>query len=296
MKKTKKYQIWYEISKIAGVMHTCIFVGRALGAKIARHCGEKHNFEGGMKRTKSEANGQKSDNSTANTKKTIFAADWGSKNWNFALTKLTKSCSATRAGSTFPKKWATFARKRCVKHQTHKERSRSHTKFKKMQVVCIRSFLQTGLGGEKCTRLEAQAVFEGGTERTHGEPNEQRSDKSKQKWQKLLLSKPFGGQKSDILMENVRSGFAKMCFPLRREAHFWKMWFEKWVRTKDACKIRFATYIFDAYSHQGLSRISFLQLARHWLVFFENHKIQVDGRFGAAGRNARGRWGRFWGG
>ena len=28
----------------------------------------------------------------------------------------------------------------------------------------------------------------------------------------------------------------------------------------------------------------------------ENHKIQVHGRFGAAGRNAQGRWGEIWGG
>ena len=31
--------------------------------------------------------------------------------------------------------------------------------------------------------------------------------------------------------------------------------------------------IFDAKSHQILVSIVFLQLARHWLLFFENHKI-----------------------
>ena len=31
--------------------------------------------------------------------------------------------------------------------------------------------------------------------------------------------------------------------------------------------------IFDANSYQGAVRIVFLLLARHWLVFFENHKI-----------------------
>ena len=51
--------------------------------------------------------------------------------------------------------------------------------------------------------------------------------------------------------------------------------------------------IFDAMSHHDPSSTIFLQLARHWLVFFENYKIQVDGGFEAAGRNARGRWGRF---
>ena len=51
--------------------------------------------------------------------------------------------------------------------------------------------------------------------------------------------------------------------------------------------------IFDASSHHDPSRTVFLQLARHWLVFFENHKIQVYGQLGSAGRNARGCWGRL---
>ena len=51
--------------------------------------------------------------------------------------------------------------------------------------------------------------------------------------------------------------------------------------------------IFDAKSHQIPPGTVFLQLARHWLVFFENHKNQGDDRFGAAGRNAQGRWGEI---
>ena len=51
--------------------------------------------------------------------------------------------------------------------------------------------------------------------------------------------------------------------------------------------------IFDAYSQHDPSRTTILQLARRWLVFFENHKIQVDAPFGSAGRNARGHWGRL---
>ena len=37
-------------------------------------------------------------------------------------------------------------------------------------------------------------------------------------------------------------------------------------------------------------KISFFQLARHWLLFFENHKIGHYSPNGAAGRNAQGRW------
>ena len=32
------------------------------------------------------------------------------------------------------------------------------------------------------------------------------------------------------------------------------------------------------------------------VLWFENHKIQVGGQFGSAGRNARGHWGEIWGG
>ena len=55
----------------------------------------------------------------------------------------------------------------------------------------------------------------------------------------------------------------------------------------------FEKQLFDANSYQGAVRISFLLLARHGLMFCENHKIQVGGQFGSAGRNARGRWGRY---
>ena len=58
-------------------------------------------------------------------------------------------------------------------------------------------------------------------------------------------------------------------------------------------KHNFANCIFDASSHQVPSGISFLPLARQPLVFFENHKNQVADRFGAAGRNAQGRWGEI---
>ena len=81
----------------------------------------------------------------------------------------------------FIKKSEQLGRKGCVKHERHKENSRLHTKFTKLQVLCILSFLQTGLGGENSTGVEPQAVSEGGKKRTHSEPNEQQSNKSKHK-------------------------------------------------------------------------------------------------------------------
>ena len=60
-KAQRKEQIVYEINKIASMMHTLIFADGALGARNARHCGEKHNFKGGRERKKSEPNEPKGD-------------------------------------------------------------------------------------------------------------------------------------------------------------------------------------------------------------------------------------------
>ena len=57
--------------------------------------------------------------------------------------------------------------------------------------------------------------------------------------------------------------------------------------------MHFATYIFNARTYQDQSGTIILHFARQPLVFFENHKNQVLASFGAAGRNARGRWGEI---
>ena len=65
------------------------------------------------------------------------------------------------------------------------------------------------------------------------------------------------------------------------------------MRPQISSKSLLTNRIFDASSHQDPSGIVFLPLARQPLVFFENHKIQVGGQFGSAGRNAQGRWGEI---
>ena len=109
----------------------------------------------------------------------------------------------------FQKKWHGIIRKRCVKHDKHKENKRLHTKFTKLQVLCILSFLQTGLGGENSTGVEPQAVSEGGKKRTHSEPNEQQSNKSKPKPQNLILFCRLGVKKVSCLIDCIRSRFSK---------------------------------------------------------------------------------------
>ena len=65
---------------------------------------------------------------------------------------------------------------------------------------------------------------------------------------------------------------------------------KKEVERKMQAKWHLEACIFDANSQQGPGDTVILQLARRWLVFIENHKNQVGAPFGAAGRNARGRW------
>ena len=82
--------------------------------------------------------------------------------------------------------------------------------------------MQTGLGGEKRTRLQPQAVFGGGTERTHSEANEQQSDKSKQNLQKLIILKPFGGQKSEIFDRKYSKSFFRNVLPTEGGEHIFE--------------------------------------------------------------------------
>ena len=145
------------------------------------------------------------------------------------LTCVFQKCACHRGrGADFTKKLPKFERKGIVKHEKHKENSRSHTTFEKLQSFCRRSFLQTGLGGEKRTRLQPQAVFEGDQERAHSEANEQQSDKSKQHLQKLIILKPFGGQKSEIFDRRYSKSFFRIVLPTEGGEHiFAKNWKNK---------------------------------------------------------------------
>ena len=113
-----------------------------------------------------------------------------------------------------------IGRKGCVKHDRHRESNELRTKFKRLQVLCIRSFLQTRLGDENSTGIKPQAVFEGGKERTHSEPNEQQSNKSEQNLQKIIFLKPLGGQKLVCLIEKARSRFFKNMLPTAGKRYF----------------------------------------------------------------------------
>ena len=68
----------------------------------------------------------------------------------------------------------------------------------------------------------ARDGFEGGKERTHSEPNEQQSDKSEQNLQKVIFSKPFGDQKSDIVDRKCSKSSCKDVLPTARRSTFLK--------------------------------------------------------------------------
>ena len=103
------------------------------------------------------------------------------------LTCVFQKCACHRGqGANFTKNDKKTERKGIEKHEKQKENRRSQTTLEKLQSFCRRSFLQTGLGSEKRTRLQPQAVFGWGKERTHSEANEQRSDKIERKLQKWL--------------------------------------------------------------------------------------------------------------
>ena len=59
----RRQQIAHETYKIEGVMHAVVYVERALEAKCARDSSRRRFLKGGLERTKSEANEQRSDKS-----------------------------------------------------------------------------------------------------------------------------------------------------------------------------------------------------------------------------------------
>ena len=91
------------------------------------------------------------------------------------------------------------------------------TKFTKMQVCCMQSFLLT-----VTWRRKVHGTREGDMKRTNSEPNEQWSDKGEQKWQTRLLWRPFGGQKSDFFNEKCSKSVSKIMLPTAARNTFLK--------------------------------------------------------------------------
>ena len=102
------------------------------------------------------------------------------------------------------------------------------------------------------------------------------------------------GPKSEFLKAKCLEPFFKNVLPTEGGEHIFEN--KKKVARKMQAKWHLEACIFDANSQQGPWDIIFLQLARRWLVFFENHIIQVHGGWGRPGGMRGGAGGRFEGG
>ena len=118
---------------------------------------------------------------------------------DFAFVPLSKSCFPPRAGSIFSENEMIFCKKSCSKHGRHKENSRSYTKLTKLLQRCIHSFLLTGLWGRKMhgTAARSNILMRAWSEKIA--IGTAKRAKRANTITKMLLSRPFGGQKDKIV-------------------------------------------------------------------------------------------------
>ena len=85
---------------------------------------------------------------------------------------------------------------------------------------------------------------------------------------------PFGGQKSEIFERKYSKSFFNIVLPMRARSTFFKKCdaeSELYHKNHERCILKLA---FLMQSRIMIRPEQFLlQLARHWLLFFENHKI-----------------------
>ena len=148
--------------------------------------------------------------------------------------------------------------------------------------------------GSRRRKLDvSQAVFEGDTERAHSEANEQQSDKSKHNLQKVIILNPFGGQKSEMFDRRCSKSFSKMCFPPQPGSTFLQTIGKKNDVMQRCMQNAFCNLHFRCKFAPMSVQHSFFAFRSASAERNENHKNRPADRFGAAGRNARGRWGRY---
>ena len=125
-----------------------------------------------------------------------------------------------RREAVFQKKRQKVSRNGCVQHERHKENNNLHKKFRKLQVLCIPSFFQTGLGGESCTGVELEAVFEGAWSEHIANRTSNLTTRAGNNYKICYLFCRLGVEKVILLIEGARSRFSEICFPQQREALF----------------------------------------------------------------------------
>ena len=126
--------------------------------------------------------------------------------------------------------------------------------------------------------------------RKNSDRNGQKSEKSKYNENKCSIWGRLGGKKVKNMIESAWSCFLKMCFPLRREALFWKKAMRKvsWnikIMKVVSCSLHF----WHKFTSMSVQHSFFAPRSALASVFWKSQN-QPCGHFGSAGRNARGRW------
>ena len=156
----------------------------------------------------------------------------------------------------------------------------------------MRSFLLTGLRVLKMHKsLAIIKIPKGSRSGKIAIGTARRAIRANQMGNSGVFEAAWGGRKWKN-WSNVLEVVFRKCAPHCSEKHFFeKMWCEKWVRSWKSWKRHLEGCIFYADSHHDPSVADFYQLARHWLLFFENHKIspalilgRPGGMRGGAGR------------
>ena len=83
-------------------------------------------------------------------------------------------------------------------------------------------FCKRGMEAKAARDCSHRLFLTGGKKRTHSEPNEKQSNKSKQKWQNIIFLKPCGGQKKDFFDRMYSKSFFRNVLPAAARSTFFK--------------------------------------------------------------------------
>ena len=83
-------------------------------------------------------------------------------------------------------------------------------------------FADGALGAKNARDCSQKQYFDAGMERTNGDRNGQKTEKSKYNYKKCSSWGRLGVKKIKFLIKIAWSRFAKMLSPLEQEQHFWK--------------------------------------------------------------------------
>ena len=93
------------------------------------------------------------------------------------------------------------------------------------------------------------------------------------RWLNECSFEAFNAAKSEFLKADCSELVFKNVLPAAAGSTFLQNDENEMHQSKKKARMHFANDIFNTNSYHDPSRTVILQLARHWLLFFENHKI-----------------------